>query len=70
MPHTPSTKKPWHPITTAPFDRDLEVAVMEGSDVHTLVVSCRRSPQGWVNAATGKPIDVNPTHWREWRDAG
>jgi len=42
---------------------------MEGSDVHTLVVSCRRSPQGWVNAATGKLIDVNPTHWREWRDA-
>ncbi len=64
MPETP-----WHPIATAPFNRDLEVAVMEGSDVHTLVVSCRRAPQGWVSAATGKRIDVNPTHWREWRDA-
>ena len=64
MPHSP-----WHPIATAPLDRDLEIAVMEGGDVHALVVSCRRSSQGWVNAVTGKLIDVNPTHWREWGDA-
>jgi hypothetical protein len=62
--------KLWQPIATAPFDRDLEVAVVEGADVHALVVSCRRSPQGWLNAATGKRIDVNPTHWRAWREAG
>jgi len=62
------TNSPWHPIATAPFDRDLEVAVLEKSDVHALAVRCRRVPLGWVNAVTGKPIDVNPTHWREWPD--
>jgi len=58
----------WHPIATAPFDRDLELAVLEKDDVHALVVRCRRDSLGWVNAATGQPIRVDPTHWREWRD--
>lgn len=56
----------WEPIASAPFDRDLQVAVVEGEDVHALVIRCRRVRQGWVSAATGKPIDVRPTHWREW----
>ena len=56
----------WQPITTAPYNRDLEVAVVEGVDAHTLVVRCRRTAGGWINAATGKRIDVNPTHWRNW----
>jgi hypothetical protein len=56
----------WQPITSAPRDRDLEVAVLEGTEVHALVVRCRRTSQGWVNAATGKMIEVDPTHWRDW----
>lgn len=56
----------WEPIASAPFDRDLQVAVVEGEDVHALVIRCRRARQGWVSATTGKPIDVRPTHWREW----
>lgn len=63
------TKSLWHPIATAPFDCDLELAVLEGGDVHALVMRCRRVPLGWVNTTTGKPIDVNPTHWREWPEA-
>lgn len=58
----------WHPIATAPFERDIELAVVEAGDVHALIVRCRRTTQGWINAATGKPINVNPTHWREWPD--
>ena len=58
----------WHPIATAPFDRDLELAVLEAGKAHALVVRCRRSRHGWANATTGKPVEVNPTHWRDWQD--
>ena len=60
----------WQPISTAPFDRDLELAVLEGADTHALLARCRRASYGWVNAATGRPVDVNPTHWREWGSEG
>jgi hypothetical protein len=56
----------WQSIETAPFDRDLELSVIENSDTHVLVFRCRRVAKGWINAVTGKPIDVRPTHWREW----
>jgi hypothetical protein len=58
----------WHPIATAPFDRDLELAVLEAGNAHALVMRCRRNRHGWANASTGKPVDVDPTHWRYWRD--
>ena len=61
-------KNSWQPISSAPIDRDLELAVLEGGNTHALVFRCRRVPQGWINAATGKLVEVNPTHWREWRD--
>jgi hypothetical protein len=57
----------WEPISTAPFDRDLELAVMEPGEAHTLVFACRRILGGWVNAETRQRIEVYPTHWREWR---
>jgi len=58
----------WRPIATAPFDRDLELAVVEDGDAHALVVRCRRIRHGWANAINGKPMDVNPTHWRDWQE--
>lgn len=59
-------KGAWRLIADAPFDRDIELAVIEGVETHALVIRCRRVPDGWTNALTGKRIDVNPTHWREW----
>ena len=56
----------WKPIATAPFDRDLELAVM-GSEPHALVFPCRRIVGGWINPKTMKRVDVDPTHWREWK---
>ena len=58
----------WQPITTAPFDRELELAVIERDDIHALIFPCRRAPQGWINAATGQRVTVNPSHWRAWYD--
>ena len=56
----------WKPIATAPFDRDLELAVIEYDGTHALVFPCRRILDGWVNAGTKTRITVRPTHWREW----
>jgi hypothetical protein len=56
----------WHTISTAPFDRDLELAVLDMEGPHALVFPCRRILHGWVKAETRKTIEVRPTHWREW----
>jgi hypothetical protein len=58
----------WQMIATAPFDRDLELAVFDKAGrVHALVFPCRRILGSWIDAETKKRIDVLPTHWREWR---
>jgi len=56
----------WQFISTAPFDLDLELAVIDQDGPHTLVFPCRRIADGWINAETKRRIDVRPTHWREW----
>jgi len=59
----------WQRITTAPFDRDLELAVIDGWGTHTVVFPCRRVVHGWIKAETKEPVNVHPTHWREWDDS-
>jgi hypothetical protein len=56
----------WQPISTAPFDRELELAVFERDGPHALAFACRRIASGWISAETKRQIDVRPTHWREW----
>ena len=56
----------WLSIDTAPFDQDLELAVIDQSGEHGLVFPCRRALRGWIKSDTGEPVDVHPTHWREW----
>ncbi len=56
----------WQPIATAPFDRDLELAVINYDGTHALAFPCRRILGSWINAETKKKIEVYPTHWREW----
>ena len=57
----------WKPIDTAPFDRDVELAVVNGDGKHALAFPCRRTIGGWVNAVTKKQLYfVLPTHWRVW----
>jgi hypothetical protein len=58
----------WQPISIAPFDRDLELAVRDGGELHALVFPCRRILGGWIKAATRERICVSPTHWRNWSD--
>ncbi|MCC8969425.1 hypothetical protein H8B01_02910 [Bradyrhizobium sp. Cham227] len=57
----------WMPIETAPFDRDLELAVIEAKgDIYSLIFLCRRDHNGWIKTATGRAVEVHPTHWRNW----
>jgi hypothetical protein len=57
----------WQSATTAPFDRDIELAVIDYGGPHALVFPCRRILCGWVKAEDGKQVEVHPTHWRPWR---
>jgi hypothetical protein len=56
----------WQSISTAPFHRDLELAVVNEDGTVALVFPCRRVGDGWIDVETEESIDVEPTHWREW----
>ena len=57
----------WQEIKTAPFDRDLELAVIDDEGPHALVFACRRVLKGWVTAENTRQVQVHPTHWRKWQ---
>ena len=57
----------WRPASAAPFDRDLELAVLDWEGSHALIFPCRRIIGGWLDAETKEQIDVEPTHWRSWQ---
>ena len=56
----------WQVVSAAPFDRDLELAVIDKDGVHTLIFPCRRVVGGWINAETKAQLNFKPTHWRIW----
>jgi hypothetical protein len=57
----------WQPVSSAPFGRDLQLAVINGEGEHALVFPARRVLGGWIKSETQERIQVHPTHWREWR---
>ena len=57
----------WTPIASAPYDRDLELAVIDEEGYHALVFPCRRRDGHWVDARTGATVQVRPSHWRHWQ---
>ncbi|MCH4559160.1 hypothetical protein [Mesorhizobium jarvisii] len=65
----PKNEFMWQPISTAPFDRDLELAVVDKDGPHALVFPCRRVLTGWIKSATKDRVDISPTHWRIWEQA-
>lgn len=59
----------WKPIATAPYDRDLRLAVLDaGGEAHALVFPCRRVLGGWIKAQTRERLSICPTHWQEWSE--
>jgi hypothetical protein len=59
---------PWHPISTAPCNRGIELRVREGTAVSTLEFPCRQTNAGdWINWDFGTPINIQPVEWRAWQ---
>jgi hypothetical protein len=58
----------WNPITSAPFERDIELAVLDQSGEHLVAFACRRGADGWMTARSNQPVDIHPTHWRQWTE--
>ena len=57
----------WRPIASAPFDRNLRLAVVSIHGVaHALAFPTRRVLRGWIDADSREPIQLVPTHWQEW----
>jgi hypothetical protein len=60
--------QPWHPISTAPCNRDVELRVAEGTAISTLEFPCKQTNAGdWINSDFGTPIRIRPVEWRAWR---
>ncbi|HTV26894.1 MAG TPA: hypothetical protein VMF32_03855 [Xanthobacteraceae bacterium] len=60
----------WQPISAAPFDRDLRLAVVDGNGVaHPLTFPSRRVFGGWIKSQTKVRLEIDPTHWQEWPDS-
>jgi hypothetical protein len=59
----------WRSISSAPFEQDLELSVIEDEEVHALLFPCRRTARGWANASAKSAVSVRPTHWRPWPKA-
>jgi hypothetical protein len=54
----------WIPAHAAPFDRDLELCVVNGQHMQVFDFPCRRTEGGWTGA--DRPLEIEPTHWRDW----
>jgi len=60
----------WHPISTAPFNQDLELRVIEAGSVSTLPFPCRQTNSAvWINADLGTRLEIQPVAWRVWQHA-
>jgi len=64
--HAAPDDNPWRPIRDAPGDRSVQLGTMVDGSASALAFACRQGKRGWVNAETGKPVFVQPSHWREW----
>jgi hypothetical protein len=53
----------WRDIATAPFDRAVELAVIDG-EIGVLGFPCLRHGDAWFDAETLQPVSVAATHWR------
>jgi hypothetical protein len=63
-----SLHEKWLPVSIAPLDADLELCVIDSRGLHALVFPCRKCGNGWRDALRNQRVDVEPSHWRLWRE--
>jgi hypothetical protein len=56
----------WLPIHAAPFDAEIELAVIDRDGSHSLIFPCRRALRGWIKVETDESIVVRTTRWKPW----
>jgi hypothetical protein len=58
----------WHPVSTAPYNQDLEIRINEDGVTSDLPFPCRHTNgDKWINVDLGIPLQVRPVEWRIWR---
>jgi len=61
-----SERRPvWQTIVTAPFDREVGVAVLNERGYNVFALFVRRTRAGWVADRIDDFLAIAPTHWRE-----
>jgi hypothetical protein len=63
---SPRAMSVWIPVEAAPFNRALEICVVEGQGVQAFSFRCQRVENGWKSLDTDELLDLFPTHWRDW----
>ena len=57
----------WHPITTAPYNRAVELRVLDHGNAVRLPFPCfRNNADHWINSDLGAPVSISPVEWRLW----
>jgi hypothetical protein len=55
----------WHPIGSAPLDKDVMLEVTDGrGEPYRLRSPCRLTASGWVSSSKGTPLVVTPVKWK------
>jgi hypothetical protein len=58
----------WHPASTAPYNKDLELNVSEDGITTTLPFPClHTNGDDWINVDLGTPLRISPVEWRPWQ---
>ena len=54
----------WRPISTAPFNNDVELCLIENDWRYVLPFPCRQTRLGWMNSDLDVHLKITPTEWR------
>jgi len=57
----------WHRASTAPYNQELEVRILDNEEIVTLEFPClRTNEESWINVDLGTVIAIEPVQWRAW----
>ena len=54
----------WRPIANAPLNTSVWLQCRDNFGLFELRFSAKRTEHGWINAQTGRPLEVQPEMWR------